>query len=101
MSASLKTTPNPAARPATVERLGPECNFEVVLAEAAVFDGEETFDSRDGPNVDGVDNTVTKALGLKEAVTFGLMTKPRLVSVWLIKPLGLAVVVYLPVGSSI
>lgn len=106
-SASTEAEESPAARPATIERLGPECNVEVVLAEAVVFvvvDGEGTLDVGedvgDDLDVDRVENAETKALGLGEAVTFGLMTKPRLVSVSLIKPGGLPVDVSLPDGSE-
>lgn len=88
MIASIETTENPAARPATTERLRPEGNVGVVLAEAAVVDGEGILDAGDELNIDGVDNAGTKALGLEEAVTFGLMTKPRLISVLLTKPIG-------------
>lgn len=103
ISASTEAEESPAARPATIERLGPECNVEVVLAEAVVFvvvDGEGTLDVGDELDVDRVENAETKALGLGEAVTFGLMTKPRLVSVLSIKPGGLFVDVSLPVGSE-
>lgn len=109
-SASTEAEESPAARPATIERLGPECNVEVVLAEAVVFvvvDGEGTLDVEEGTldvgdelDVDRVENAETKALGLGEDVTFGLMTKPRLVSVLSIKPGGLFVDVSLPDGSE-
>lgn len=88
MIARIESTEKPAARPATTEWLGPEGNVGVVLAEAAVADGEGIVDAGDELNVDGVDNAGTKALGLEEAVTFGLMTKPRLISVLSTKPIG-------------
>lgn len=113
MSANIKTTQNPVARPATAERLRLECNggvvlaeavvvvlakaIVIVLAEAVVLDGEGALNSWDGLNVEGV---VAKVLELEDVSMFGLIIKPRLLSLLLIKPGGLPVEVSLPVGSS-
>ncbi len=76
MSANIEATQSPVARPTTAERLKPECNSGVALAEAVVvvvpaeaavvvlakavlaedvvIDRDWTLDSGDGLNVDGV-----------------------------------------------
>lgn len=105
MSANIETTQNPVARPATAERLRLECNGGVVLAETVVvvlaedvvLGGEGTLISWDGLNVEGL---MAKVLGLEDVSMFGLIIKPRLLSLLLIKPGGLPVDVSLPVGSS-
>lgn len=111
MSANIETTQNPAARPATAERLRLEFNGGVVLAEAVVvvvfvvvvlaedvvLSGEGTIICWDGLNVEGV---MAKVLEPEVVSLFGLIIKPRLLSLLLIKPGGLPVDVSLPVGSS-
>lgn len=88
MNARIETTGSPTARPVTIERLGPEGCFGVVLV-GVVVDGEGTLDVVDKLNVDEIDNAGIKALGLEKNDTFGLMKMPWLVSVILsIKPGG-------------
>lgn len=110
MSANIANTQKPVARPATAERLRLECNGGVVLAEAVVDVlakaivivlaedvGEGTLVTWDGLNVEGV---MAKVLELEDVSMFGLIIKPRLLSLLLIKPGGLPVDVSFPVGSS-
>lgn len=103
MSANIEATQSPMARPTTAERLRPECNSGVALAEAvvvvvpaeaavvvlakAVLAEDVVVDREltDGLNVDGVG---PKVLELEEVVTFGWITKLRLLSVLSIKPGG-------------
>lgn len=71
--------------------------FVIVFAGDVVLDGEGTLNSRDEPNVEGV---MAKVLEVEDVVMFGLIIKPRLLSLLLIKPGGKPVDVSLPVGSS-
>ncbi len=74
--------------------MGLGCNGGVVLAGDVVLSGDGTLVSWDELNVAGV---MAKVLELEDGSS---MIKPRLVSLLLIKPIGLPVEVSLPVGSS-